>query len=369
MPCTLSPRLRPFGKSLLTTCLLAAIVSVHSLVAAPDATLVNPDFEDVDSKTGFARGWTRGLPASVQGAMSLDDRLFASGARSVKIDITQAGPDSATLTQTVKLAQPLTTPASGRISCRFYAHEVAGIACLVISTANQEKARAQWVNTGNHRGTFDWKTVTHDLEFNPGTTAITFSFRLRGTGTLWIDAAQLQMPATTASSAAQATSTRIDFTGTVNPRTGLPGAWLEKKYHGNENVSAVNVETLDGRTAVRQQWSAGAANSGLTVPLPEAYAKQPVVRLLAEAKTAGAGEAVLGLECLDAGGKSLGEILAPGVGKESWFTLDRTFVIPPAARQVNILLLNTGAGTAWFAGATILPGDMVEYLPGPGWAP
>ncbi|NMA40166.1 MAG: hypothetical protein GX937_08290 [Lentisphaerae bacterium] len=353
MQCAFSSRFRLFGKSLLTICLLTATIAGHSLTAA-DIALVNPDFEEVDSKTGFARGWRGNLSAAAQGAISIDDHLAASGKRSVKFDITQAGPNPATLTQTIKLAEPLATPVKGKISCRLYAHEVTkGVAFLVISTTNQDKARAQWVNTGNHRGTFDWKTVTHDMEFNPGTTAITFSFRMSGIGALWIDAAQLQL---TVPETGQDTSTRLDFTGEVNPRTGLPGVWLEKKYHGNENVSAVSIETLDGRTAVRQQWSAGAAKSGLTVLLPEAYAKQKTVRLLVEAKTAGAGEAAIGLECLDTSGKNLGEILAPGVAKENWFTLDNTFVLPPTASQANILLLNTGAGTAWFASAVILPG-------------
>ena len=175
MQCAFSSRFRLFGKSLLTICLLTATIAGHSLTAA-DIALVNPDFEEVDSKTGFARGWRGNLPAAAQGAISIDDHLAASGKRSVKFDITQAGPNPATLTQTIKLAEPLATPVKGKISCRLYAHEVTkGVAFLVISTTNQDKARAQWVNTGNHRGTFDWKTVTHDMEFNQPT-AITFSF-------------------------------------------------------------------------------------------------------------------------------------------------------------------------------------------------
>ncbi len=356
------PRRLPLSQSLLLAGALAAALAVCHPSSAEDVTamakLTNPGFEEVDARTGFAGGWNRGVPATVQGSISLDDRLYASGGRAVKIDITQADRDSATLTQTVRLAAPLATPVQGRVSCRFYAHAVQGVACLVITTANQEKARTQWVNTGNHRGTFDWKTVTHDLEFNPGTTAITFSFRLRGAGTLWIDDAQLLLPIPGDDTAAPENATaKIDFTGAVNPRTGLPDPWLEKKYHGNENVSSVAIESLDGRTAVRQQWSAGAALSGLTAPWPESLPGAGAVRLLAEARTAGAGEAVLGLECLDAGGQVLGEILAPAVRRDSWFTMDSTFALPAAARQVNILLLNSGAGDVWFAGVTLLPGQ------------
>jgi len=136
LQCFLSSRFCPFGQSLLTLCLLSAVIAGHVLTAA-DIALVNPDFEEVDSKTGFARGWNRNLPAAAQGTISLDDHLAASGVRSVKFDITRAGSTSATLTQIIKLAEPLATPVKGRISCRFYAHEVTGgVAHLVIKTTN-----------------------------------------------------------------------------------------------------------------------------------------------------------------------------------------------------------------------------------------
>ncbi len=318
----------------------AVLAAACSLGAAN--LINNPSFETADSKTGFALGW------NTAGSVSLETTNVHSGRHAAKLE--KSGSGNVNCDQVVRFPKPLT----GNVKCTIR-YSLCGVnvqgAYVVFYAGTKEKFQRQWVNLGGVKDSFEWKTFEHTLELEHGTAHLAMSFRLNGTGTLFVDDVSVEITEPEAAA-------MLDFQGPLNPATQLPGQWTEKKYIGNENASAIRIIPLEDGAAAEQQWQSGAAKSGFAnANIPEAFFAFPAIRVTTRVKVADRGEAMIGLEFFDAGGNTVTEVLAPPSHAADWEKLTATFRCPPEAKSFQVLMLNTGEGTVWFDTVSITKGD------------
>ena len=321
---------------------LAGTLSAQSLFP-------NPDFETINPKTGFADKW---LFAAGQGGKTLvtsTSENCSSGKHAIKMEIKDVSKRKLAIIWGGHYFRPAVKETMKiKISFRA-AGEIKSGTFYPVLTMNAKRPSARQYHVFEYdRESFPWKTIEKEFVVYPGTDSLTLSFRADGTGTYWFDNVQ-------ASVLKDALLIRKPFSDPVQA-DGLPAGWTEKKYDGNENVSEVKIEKVpDGPafiTAARQQWKSGGEKSGFAFEVPQELLGK-AIQITSRVKCKDAGRAAVGFELLNDAGSPIKESLGKPSNLGEWSRITHSIVLPQKGK-VRILLLNTGRGTVWFDGVTIV---------------
>lgn len=330
------------------------LIFLGAFSACTQNLMPNPGFETVDKKNAFASGWDFSPRGNPDVSIELDSANPHRGKYSARVYKEVVKP-TALIVRTVYFRKPLETPRRCVVSYWLCGNNVTA-GYVVFSTGTKEKLQLQWLNLGNIAGTFEWRKVSKEIELKKNTEHFILSFRLNGSGTLWIDDVSVEfLP--------EQLAFQKDFSGRLSGITYLPEGWNEKKYDGNENFSEIKIMKLDGKTVAAQEWKGGAPKSGFSTDLPSDFVKMKAIRVQGNVKSDGKGKAVLGLELLDKNGMITGETLSEPFSENKWGKIDATFMIPADSANVRALLLNTGNGNVWFDGILVREGNPKEGKP------